>query len=88
MARCRVVGQERFAYFCALSKVSRRKGGTNTRHNQNNGYAPEPTRTEPNPNTPLMHQLPMANRPTAIPSNNMKTWTVTHLCAEKNARCP
>jgi len=37
-----VVGQERFAYFCALSKVSRRKGGTIGDHHRSNGYAHSP----------------------------------------------
>ena len=48
-ARCQVMGQERFAYFCALSKVSRRKGGTNFSHIPNNGYIPRSELTPPNP---------------------------------------
>jgi len=36
-ARCRVVGQERFAYFCA-SKVRRRKGATLSGRYRRNGY--------------------------------------------------
>ncbi|WP_214658453.1 hypothetical protein, partial [Pseudomonas folii] len=37
-ARCQVVGQERFGYFCATSKVTRCKSATNISRYVENGY--------------------------------------------------
>ncbi len=53
LARGRTPGAKTFGYFGAFAKVTRRKGGTISRHNRSNGYTPNPRSKDHN-----LQQLP------------------------------
>ncbi|NCE90383.1 hypothetical protein DK871_09790 [Pseudomonas sp. L13] len=93
-ARCRVVGQERFAYFClgrhsGFSKVSRRQGGTLSGRYRSSGYVLDITVSPVRPSSQAS-QLPHVESRGTVRSASAARGTPTSLmpCAQSTTPPP